>query len=117
LAVAEPSLRSGGLATYRRLSYSETMNWRPGKPPANTADNYEIYDELCTPDGRVVAVVECFAMSPTIYYCNAVTQAGKHLHVRAASDYDATQWAEHVTGLKIDRELSGRAGMLKCRPP
>jgi hypothetical protein len=91
------------------------MNWRPGKPP--TVEGYEIYDELCTPEGRVVAVLECFAMSTTIYYCNAVTPAGKHLRVRAGSDYDATRdWAERVTGLKIDRDLSGRAGMLKCRP-
>jgi hypothetical protein len=94
------------------------MNWRPGKPPRDTADGYEIYDELCTPDGLVVAVLECFAMSPTVYYCNALTPAGKHVrHHSAGRNYDATRdWAERVTGLKVDRDLSGRGGRLKCRP-
>ena len=40
------------------------MNWRPRMPPGDAADNYdayEIYDELCTPDGVVVATLACFA--------------------------------------------------------
>ena len=80
-------------------------------------EGYEIYDELCTPEGRVVAVLECFALSPTVYYCNAVTPAGKHVRLSAAGNYDATRdWAERVTGLKVDRDLSGRNGRLKRRP-
>jgi hypothetical protein len=80
-------------------------------------DGYEIYDELCTPDGRVVAVLECFAMSPTVYYCNAVSPAGKHMRLGAGSSYDTTRdWAERVTGLKVDRDLIGRGGRLQCRP-
>ena len=92
------------------------MNWRPGKPAPNTADSYEIYDELCTPGGRVVAVLERFAMSPTVYYCSAVTPAGKHVWRSFVGNYDTTRdWAERVTGLKVNRDLSGRGGMLKCR--
>jgi hypothetical protein len=93
------------------------MNWRPGKPPGNTADSYEIYDKLYTSDGRVVAVLECFAKSPTVYYCNALTPAGEWMRIGPGSDYDtARDWAERVTGLKVDRDLSGHGGRLKCRP-
>ena len=56
------------------------MNWRPGIPLGDTADGYEtyeIYDELCTPDGHVVATLACFVWNPTVYYCNALTPAGK----------------------------------------
>ena len=92
------------------------MIWRPGKPP--TAEGYEIYDELCTSGGRVVAILECFAMSPTVYYCSAVTPAGKHVRRSFAGNYDTTRdWAERVTGLKVDRDLNGRGGRLKCRQP
>ena len=93
------------------------MNWRPGKPSGNTADSYEIYDKHYSPDGRVVAVLECFAKSPTVYYCNALTPAGEWMRIGAGSDYDtARDWAERITGLKVDRDLSGRGGRLKCRP-
>jgi hypothetical protein len=69
------------------------------------------------PDGRVVAVLECFAKSPTVYYCNALTPAGERMRIGAGSDYDtARDWAERITGLKVDRDLSGRGGRLKCRP-
>jgi hypothetical protein len=33
-----------------------------------------------------------------------------------ANSYDTTRdWAERVTGLKVDRDLNGRGGRLKCR--
>jgi len=64
-------------------------------PPDDTADSYEIYDELCTPDGRVVAILECFGWNPTVYYCNALTPAGKWMRIGAGSNYDtARDWAE-----------------------
>jgi hypothetical protein len=72
------------------------------KPPGNAADSYEIYDKLDTPDGRVVV---------------ALTPAGEWMRIGAGSDYDtARDWAERITGLKVDRDLSGRGGRLKCRP-
>jgi hypothetical protein len=71
------------------------MNWRPGKPAPNTADSYQVYDELCAPDGRVVAVLECFAMSPTVYYCNAVTPTGKHMRLAP------TATTQRVTGPSV----------------
>ena len=96
------------------------MNWRPRMPPGDAADNYEayeIYDELCTPDGRVVATLACFAWNPTVYYCNALTPAGKWMRFRAGHRAYATtrDWAERVAGLKVDRDLSGRGERLKCR--
>ena len=92
------------------------MNWRPGMPPGDTADSYEIYDELCTPDGRIVAVLVCFTHNPTVYYCSALTPAGEWMRLGGGNNYDTTRdWAERVTGLKIDRDLSGRRGRLKCR--
>ena len=101
------------LVAGRRFPYSEPMGWRPGKPP--TVEGYEIYDELCMPGGRVVAVMECFAISPTVYYCSAVTPAGKHVRRSFAGNYDTTRdWAD-ATGLKIDRDLSGRDGRLRSR--
>ena len=97
------------------------MNWRPGIPLGDTADGYEtyeIYDELCTPDGHVVATLACFVWNPSVYYCNALTPAGKWMHFRAGHRAYATtrDWAERVAGLKVDRDLSGRGGRLKCRP-
>ncbi len=87
------------------------MNWRPGMPPDDIPDNYEIYDELCTPDDRIVAVLACFAHNPTVYYCSALTPAGEWMRLGGGSNYDTTRdWAERVTGLKIDRDLSGRRG-------
>jgi len=96
------------------------MNWRPRMPPGDAADNYgayEIYDELCTPDGRVVATLACFVWNPTVYYCNALTPAGKWMRFRAGHRAYATtrDWAERVAGLKVDRDLSGRGERLKCR--
>ena len=92
------------------------MNWRPGIPLGDTADSYEtyeIYDELCTPDGQVVATLACFVWNPTVYYCNALTPAGKRMHFRAGHRAYATtrDWAERVAGLKVDRDLSGRGGI------
>jgi hypothetical protein len=97
------------------------MNWRPGIPLCDTADSYEtyeIYDELCTPHGQVVATLACFVWNPTVYYCHALTPAGKWMHFRAGHRAYATtrDWAERVAGLKVDRDLSGRGGRLKCRP-
>jgi hypothetical protein len=94
------------------------MNWRPRMPPGDAADNYEayeIYDELCTPDGRVVATLACFVWNPTVYYCNALTPAGKWMRFRAGHRAYATtrDWAERVAGLKVDRDLSGRGERLK----
>ena len=57
-------------------------------------------------------------MSPTVDDCSAVTPAGKHVRRSFAGNYDTTRdWAERVTGLKVDRDLNGRGGKLKCRPP
>jgi hypothetical protein len=55
--------------------------------------------------------------NPTVYFCNALTPAGEWMRIGAGSDYDtARDWAERVTGLKVDRDLSGRGERLKCRP-
>jgi hypothetical protein len=83
----------------------------------NTADSYEIYDVLCAPDGRIVAILECFTHSPTVYYCNALTPTGEWRRLGAGSDYDTTRdWAERVTELKVDRDLNGRRRRLERRP-
>jgi hypothetical protein len=105
------------VATPNKTSLFWIMHWQPGIPPGNTADSYEIYDVLCAPDGRIVAILECFTHSPTVYYCNALTPAGKWMHFRAGHRAYATtrDWAERVAGLKVDRDLSGRGGRLKCR--
>ena len=100
----------------QQVSLTEPMNWRPGIPLGDTADSYEtyeIYDELCTPDGQVVATLACFVWNPTVYYCNALTPAGKRMHFRAGHRAYATtrDWAERVAGLKVDRDLSGRGGI------
>jgi hypothetical protein len=74
------------------------MHWQPGIPPGNTADSYEIYDVLCAPDGRIVAILECFTHSPTVYYCNALTPTGEWRRLGGGSNYDTTRdWAERVT--------------------
>ena len=72
------------------------MHWQPGIPPGNTADSYEICDVLCAPDGRVVAILECFTHSPTVYYCNALTPTGEWRRLGADSNYDTT-----VTGPSV----------------
>ena len=68
------------------------------------------------PTGR--STLACFVWNPTVYYCNALTPAGKRMHFRAGHRAYATtrDWAERVAGLKVDRDLSGRGGRLKCRP-
>ena len=105
------------LGANRRLRYFGLMNWRPGMPPDDTADSYEIYDELSMPDGRIVAVLVCFAHDPTVYYCSALTPAGEWMRLGGGRNYDTTRdSARRVTGLKVDRDLSGRRGRLKCRP-
>jgi hypothetical protein len=93
------------------------MHWQPGIPPGNTADSYEIYDVLCAPDGRVVAILECFAHNPTVYHCNAMTASGEWVRISGRRNYDTTRdWVESLTGLKVNRDLSGRSRKLKCRP-
>ena len=85
--------------------------------PGNTADSYEIYDVLCAPDGRIVAILECFTHSPTVYYSNTLTPTGEWRRLGAGSDYDTTRdWAERVTELKVDRDLNGRRRRLERRP-
>jgi hypothetical protein len=117
IAVAFLLVTATYLGAQRRLRYFAPMNWRPGKPPGDTADSYEIYDELYTPDGRRVAILECFTSNPDVYYCNALTPAGKQVRLGAGSNYDTTRdWAERVTGLKVDRDLNGRRKKIKCRP-
>jgi hypothetical protein len=85
------------------------MPWRPG---ALSGDPYyEIHDELFTPDGRCVAVLECFATNPDVYYCNAITPAGEHVRFGAGDSLEtAKDWAERTTGLKPNRPLVPRAG-------
>jgi len=68
--------------------------------------DYEIHDELYTPDGRYVAVLECSTSSPAIYYCKALTPAGEHRRLGTCRNLDtAKDWAERITGLKPDRPL------------
>jgi hypothetical protein len=80
------------------------MPWRPG---ALSGDPYyEIHDELYTPDGHCVAVLECFASNPTVYYCSALTPAGDRVRLGAGNGLDtAKDWAERIAGLKPDRPL------------
>ena len=68
-----PRLGFSLVATPNKTSLFWIMHWQPGIPPENTADSYEIYDVLCAPDGRIVAILECFTHSPTVYYCNAAS--------------------------------------------
>ena len=85
------------------------MIWRPGKPP--TAEGYEIYDELCTSGGRVVAI-------PDGLLLQRGDASGQARAAKLRRHYDTTRdWAERITGLKVDRDLSGRGGSLTCRPP
>ena len=79
-------------------------DWRPGALSAHR--DYEIHDELYTPDGRCVAVLECFSAHPTVFYCNAITPSGEHQRIGAGCNLDTTRdWAERVTGIKVDRPL------------
>ena len=91
-----PRLGFSLVATPNKTSLFWTMHWQPGIPPGNTADSYEIYDVLCAPDGRVVAILECFTHSPTVYYCNALTPTGEWRRLGADSNYDTT-----VTGPSV----------------
>jgi hypothetical protein len=85
------------------------MIWRPGKPP--TAEGYEIYDELCTSGGRVVAI-------PDGLLLQRGDASGQARAAKLRRHYDTTRdWAERITGLKVDRDLNGRGGRLKCRQP
>jgi hypothetical protein len=85
------------------------MPWRPGALSGDPG--YEIHDELYTPDGRCVAVLECFATSPTVYYCNAITPQGELVRFGAGRSLDTTKdLAERGTGLKPDRPLVPGAG-------
>jgi hypothetical protein len=80
------------------------MPWRPGALSGHK--DYEIHDELFAPDGRCVAVLECFTTNPTVYYCNALTPAGEHRRLGAGMNLDtAKDWAERVTGMKPDRPI------------
>jgi hypothetical protein len=82
-------------------------DWRAGALSGH--EDYDIHDELYTPDGRCVAVLEVFTTNPTVYYCNALTPQGEHRRLGAGSDYDTTKdWAERVAGLRADVPLSGR---------
>lgn len=81
-------------------------DWRPGALSGHR--HYEVHDELYTPDGQCVAVLECFTSSHGVF-CNAVTPSGEHLRFGFGTDYAVTKdWAERVTGLKPDRPLVGR---------
>jgi hypothetical protein len=83
------------------------VSWHPGALSGDP--DYEIHDELYTPDGRCVAVLECFTTNPAIYYCNALTPTGEHVRIGAGRNLDTTKdWAERMTGLKPDRPLMPR---------
>ena len=84
-ASAPRSDLAGGRGNFRAV----TMPWRPGALSGHP--DYEIHDELYTPDGRCVAVIECFATSPTIYYCNAITLAGEWRRMGAGRNLDTTR--------------------------
>jgi len=81
---------------------ADSMPWKPGALSGHP--DYEIHDELYTPDGRCVAVLECFTSSPDTYYCNALTPSGDLVRLGAGDSLDgAKDWAERVAGLKPDR--------------
>lgn len=80
------------------------MAWQAGALSAHP--DYEIHDELVDTSGQVVAVLECFATNPTIYYCNAITPSGEHKRLGTGRSLDmARDWAERVSGLKPNRPL------------
>jgi hypothetical protein len=48
-------------------------------------------------------------------YCSIA--AGEWMRIGSGRNYDTTRdWAEHVTALKVDRDLTGRSGRPKCQP-
>src|SRR5215472_7028979 len=62
---------------------ADSMPWKPGALSGHP--DYEIHDELYTPDGRCVAVLECFTSSPDTYYCNALTPSGDLVRLGAGT--------------------------------
>jgi hypothetical protein len=91
------------------------MPWKPGALSGDP--DYEIHDLLYTPDGRCVAVLECFATNPDVYYCNALTPAGEHVRLGAGAAQQAVHGhrngregsAERTRGLP-DNQLPGGWG-------
>jgi hypothetical protein len=87
------------------------MGWCAGALSGDP--DYEIHDELWTHDGRRVAVLECFTYNPDIFYCNAITPAGRRQFGAGHSLDIAKDWAERVVGLKPDRPLMPGYGIAK----
>lgn len=100
------SLRQERSASFGWFTWinSKMADWRPGALSGHK--DYEIHDELYSPEGHCVAVLECFTTNPTTYYCNAISPDGTRLRLGAGVNLDTTKdWAERVTGLKIDRPI------------
>ena len=63
------------------------------------------------PTGRSLPPWHVSSKPATVYYCHALTPAGKWMHFRAGHRAYATtrDWAERVAGLKVDRDLKAAA--------
>jgi len=75
--------------------------WRKrdfAKCPHPPADNYQEFLELALPDGGVIARIECFRSSPTVFYATTPQERSGPLR---SQDW-ARQWCETRTGNKVN---------------
>lgn len=84
---------------------SEKAEWRPldwtkSLHPEREKD-YELFEILVTPNGRIIAQIEQFKSKPHVFYANTLGVNGERKGPSFSYEF-AKQWCEAKTGNKVN---------------